>query len=136
MKGAKGWIAEYIIAKSAQHPHLSAELHLKLGVLVVFIVCNKEPSVRPTPSSSLPFPTCLLAILTYPPTQDFWLLLHRLSLSPYLYVVRFQCCQLTVLRALIHGVKQKAIEIQQSRPNLVEHLGRRVGALQLRGPLP
>lgn len=62
------------------------------------------------PSSSLLFPACSLAILSYPPTQGSPLLPSRLSLSPYLRVVHSQRCQLTVLRALIHGVKEKAIE--------------------------
>lgn len=56
--------------------------------------CLQQGVIRAfhTPSSSLPLPTCFLAILSYPPTHDFQLLLYRLSLSPYLCVVRFQCC--------------------------------------------
>lgn len=43
-------------------------------------------------------------------------------LSPYLFPIHFLSCQLTGLRALVDGIKENAIEVNQSCPNLVEHL--------------
>lgn len=51
---------------------------------------QRVTSASRTPSFSLPFSTCFLAILSDPPTQDFQLLLYRRSLSTYLCVVHSQ----------------------------------------------
>ena len=43
-------------------------------------------------------------------------------LSAYLFPLHSFSCQLAVLRALVDGVKEKAIEVEKSCPNVVEHL--------------
>lgn len=43
-------------------------------------------------------------------------------LSAYLFPIHSFSCQLAVLRALVDGVKEKAIEVEKSCPNVVEHL--------------
>lgn len=43
-------------------------------------------------------------------------------LSAYLFPIHSFSCQLAVPRALVDGVKEKAIEVKKSCPKWVEHL--------------
>lgn len=86
-------------------------------LLIAFIITTLHPFFLPVWLSGHAGPLTL--VHQSPPTPNS-AACHMLS--AYLFPIHSFSCQLIVLRALVDGVKENAIEVEKSCPNVVEHL--------------